>query len=198
MAKRDFTTSRRERARTIAATLLLAALSLPAVADDRAAALSSSLPPALAEAQARFAEAWAEAPLAIARGLFVEGEVTGFGQYTPRPDATFAQDDTLIVYVQPVGYGYLESATGHAIRLTADFEVANASGQILAAQERFATLESDARDRQREFHATLRFRFDGLRPGAYTLTTRLSDTATGESASLDLPFTVTADPAPAE
>ena len=154
------------------------------------AAAADTLPAPLAKAMAELETAWTAAPLAFSKGLFVDGPVSGFGGYTPRENTSFTPDDTLTVYLQPVSYGYAETDMGYAISLRADYQVSNVSGQILAEQMGFATLEQISRNKQREFHATLTFQFEGLRPGDYTLTTQLTDDTSSKSASLDLPFTI--------
>ncbi|MBL6432167.1 MAG: hypothetical protein HPM95_17910 [Alphaproteobacteria bacterium] len=44
-------------------------------------------------------------PLGFAKALFVEGDVGGFGQYTPLAEPVFQPDDTLTVYAQPLDTG---------------------------------------------------------------------------------------------
>jgi hypothetical protein len=151
--------------------------------------------PELATARAASAKAWQAAPLGFAKALFVEGDVGGFGQYTPLATAVFAPDDTLTVYAQPLGYGFVQSDEGYGIRLVADYELSNRSGQVLAAQTRFAELSYDSRDARREFHAILQFRFEGLRPGDYDLNILLRDSASEKQGNISLPFQVRAETA---
>ena len=80
-----------------------------------------------------------------------------------------------------------QRADGHLL----DFEILNASGQVLASQTGFADLGMTARSRVHEFHATLSFAFEGLRAGEYTLAIALHDRAGDKSATLSLPFSVT-------
>lgn len=181
---------RRSLAALCAGAALLAVLQVPARAETPA------VPPSLASAFAALDAAWQAAPLAFTAGTFVSGEVAGYGRFEPRADARFAPGETLVVYAEPVGFGHAAVAGGHRVALLADFEVLNASGQILAAQEGFADLGVTARRPVREFHATLRFAFEGLRPGDYTLVVRLRDQTADKAGTLSLPFTIVA-PAPA-
>ena len=60
--------------------------------------VSPALPEALASAYAGLDAAWAQAPLSLATATFVDGEVAGFGRYTPRTEAVFTEGETLTVY----------------------------------------------------------------------------------------------------
>ncbi|WP_051242915.1 hypothetical protein [Stappia stellulata] len=169
----------------------LALLTGVTTAPVQGAETTDPVAPDLSAALAASAEAWTDAPLGFARALFIEGDAGGFGQYTPRDTArAFGPDDTLTVYVQPLGYGFVESAEGFGIRLIADYELLNPSGQVLAAQTGFAELSYDSRDERREFHALLRFRFDGLRAGDYELAVRLHDVASDKQGDIRLPFRI--------
>jgi hypothetical protein len=181
--------SRLASACALAATLALSAVPGTATAQQP---VSPALPEALAAAYEGLDAAWAQAPLSLATATFVDGEVAGFGRYTPRAEAVFAEGETLTVYTRPVGFGYVETDLGYGVRLVADFELLNTSGQVLAAQTGFAELTADSREKLREFHATLRFAFEGLRAGDYALVTKLTDTASGKTADVTLPFTVRA------
>ncbi|GGE91468.1 hypothetical protein GCM10007285_18870 [Stappia taiwanensis] len=163
--------------------------------DAPASAAAATPEAALSKAQAELDTAWrALEPLGFSAGLFVEaGSVVGYGAYVPRAKASFAPTDTLVVYAQPVGYGYRETETGYGIRLTADYTLLTPSGQVLAEEKGFARLTSDSREKRRELYITLRLGFDGLRPGAYTLLARINDAVSGKSGELSLPFTVTAE-----
>ncbi|WP_417772352.1 hypothetical protein [Stappia sp.] len=172
---------------------LLAGVALLTVGATCAAAQdTATVPPALASAYERLDAAWAEAPLGFTAATFVSGDVTGYGQYTPRADAVFAAGEPLVVYAEPVGFGHAATDDGFRVALAADYEILNPSGQVLASQSGFAELGARARVKIREFHTTLRFAFEGLRPGDYRLVTRLRDTASDKTGSFVLPFTVKA------
>lgn len=173
------------------ALLTSAAATTPALGAEATDPVS----PALATARAASAEAWEASPLGFAKALFVEGDVGGFGQYTPLAEPVFQPDDTLTVYAQPLGYGFVESDAGYGIRLVADYELLNRSGQVLAAQTGFAELSYDSRDARREFHAILQFRFEGLRPGDYDLKILMRDSASEKQGHISLPFQVRSETA---
>ena len=151
---------------------------------------TGTLPASLAEAWSTLDTAWDAAPLTFATATFVKGDVEGYGRYTPRADASFAPGEPMVVYTEPVGFGYDRVEDGYKVDLVADFEVLNASGQVLASQTGFADLGVTARKRVHEFHTTLKFAFEGLRAGDYTLAIALRDRASDKSATLTLPFSV--------
>lgn len=161
---------------------------LPAMAT----AQQTLLPQELASAYDALDAAWDQAPLSFAALAFVEAPAAGYGQYTPRADAVFGAGDTLTVYAEPVGFGHEETETGYGVRLSAGFELLNMSGQVLAEQSGFADLRADSRNRLREFHATLSFAFEGLRPGEYRLVAKFTDMVSGKTASAELPFSIRA------
>lgn len=183
------------RARTAHPASVAKALSLAAcLALLPAAALAQQapLPEDLSSAYEALDAAWRQAPLSFAALAFTDGPASGYGRYTPRADAVFAAGDTLTVYAEPVGFGYDETREGYGVRLTAGFELLNTSGQVLAEQTGFADLRADSRNRLREFHATLSFAFEGLRPGDYRLVTTLTDSVSGKTATGELPFSIRA------
>lgn len=106
--------------RAIAALALLTAAAATPV---HGADATDPVSPELATAREASARAWQEAPLGFAKALFVDGDVRGFGQYTPLATSVFQPDDTLTVYAQPLGYGFVQSDEGYGIRLVADYEL---------------------------------------------------------------------------
>ncbi|MHA7774292.1 hypothetical protein [Roseibium sp. M-1] len=150
----------------------------------------TSPPETFTSALAAYDQAWASSGLAFTTATFTQGTSTGYGQYTPRGDAVFADGEALSVYAEPVGYGFKESAGGFGYALTASYKLLNASGQVLAEQDNFATFSGNGRAKQRELSAALTFQFSGLPSGSYTLETRFADENGGSQAAFTLPFTV--------
>ncbi|ADZ71874.1 hypothetical protein [Polymorphum gilvum] len=134
--------------------------------------------------------AWDAAPLAFTAATFVREPASGYGQYEPLASSVFRSDETLVVYAEPVGYGFAAGQDGFGIELKAGFELRTPGGQVLLRDDGFATLGRSTRTRSREFHATLSFRFDGLPAGSYVLATTLTDIVGSSSASFELPFSI--------
>ncbi len=73
---------------------------------------------ALEEAQDKL---WATAPLMFRRALFTAGEPTGYGLYDLRENNVFKRSDKLIIYSEPMGYGYGRDGSLYVIDLALDF-----------------------------------------------------------------------------
>jgi len=151
----------------------------------------TSPPEAFISARSAFDEAWTNSGLAFTTVTFTKGSSAGFGQYEPRDGADFAGGEPLSVYAEPVGYGFTQGADGFSYSLTASYKLLNASGQVLAEQDNFASFTGSGRSKQRELSAALTFQFSGLPAGSYRLQTRFTDEAGGSQADFTLPFTVT-------
>lgn len=147
---------------------------------------------ALAEVEAAFNLAWEKAPLGFSEALFVSSRPQGFGMYEERPTAVFAPDEDMFVYAEPFGYGYAENAGQFTIGFEADFELRTTKGQILHAQEGFATPGLTTRRRNKEFQVFITYNFKGLKPGEYVLVTRLRDRNSDKAGSFELPFSIQA------
>lgn len=158
-----------------------------------AAAQSDTVQPsdAFQNALAAYDQAWNASGLAFTKVTFTDGGATGYGQYTPRTNTVFTDEEALTVYAEPVGYGFRESDGSFAYELTASFRLLNLSGQVLAEQDNFATFAGEGRTKKRELSAALTFQFSGLPAGDYQLETRFQDEIGGSQSTVTLPFSVT-------
>jgi hypothetical protein len=134
---------------------------------------------------------WAQSPLIVRKAVFVAGEPAGYGIYQPRPDSTFKRAEPLVIYAEPVGYGYTTLNGVNTIELVMDFAVAKRPGAVVAEQKAFGVLKLDSLEKNREFFAKVTYDFSGLPAGDYDVTTTLTDKATAKSSSFTLPFTLT-------
>ena len=144
---------------------------------------------ALASIETATQEVWDAIPLTIVKALFVSARPTGFGAYQERASKSYRLGEPILVYAEPVGFGYRADGAFNWIDLTADFEIRTSTGQSLGGQEDFGDFRVRSRYRNREFHIFLSYTFNGLQPGEYVLITTLKDRVTGRSASFELPFT---------
>lgn len=132
---------------------------------------------------------WIASPLQFRQALFAES-VAGFGNYQPRADASFKTGDTLLLYLEPIGYGFLAEADGFKVLLAVDVEIRTPGGLVLGKAADFAKLEWSARSRTREIHATVSFPLPSLKPGDYQLVLKLRDQGSPKTAELTLPFAI--------
>ncbi|BCP52494.1 hypothetical protein K32_11110 [Kaistia sp. 32K] len=132
---------------------------------------------------------WKSAPLTLKNARFVN-EAKGFGDYVEHQGSSFAPSSTLQVYVEPQGFGWQEVDGGYKIAFASDVEIRNAGGQILTKSAAPALLEKTSRNKNREFQVTVGFQLPALKPGNYVLVLTVTDQATGHSAPVELPFTI--------
>ncbi len=142
---------------------------------------------ALEEAQDKL---WADVPLMFRRALFTAGEPVGYGVYDLRGDSVFKRSEKLIIYSEPMGYGFGRDGSLYVIDLALDFIVKGADGAEVARQEKFGNLTFRSRFPNKEFMARVTYDFSGLPAGQYTVTTVARDAASGKSAEFTLPFTL--------
>ncbi len=180
-------------AAAIAAAMVMASPANAGEIVDAAAKAESALAEgrpadALAEIGAARDKVWEAMPLTVAQALFVNARPTGHGGYDARASSTFKLGEEILVYAEPVGYGYRRDGDFYWIDLTVDFEIRTTTGQSLGGQEGFGEFKLRSRYRTKEFHTFLSYAFTGLQAGDYVLVTTLNDTVSGQSASFELPF----------
>lgn len=132
---------------------------------------------------------WKSAPLTFRNARFVD-DAKGFGDYTAHAGNSFAPSTNLQVYLEPQGFGWAEVADGYKIAFSSEIEIRNASGQILTRSATPALFEKVSRNKNREFQITVGFQLPALKAGDYVLVLNVTDTTTGRSAPVELPFTV--------
>jgi hypothetical protein len=162
---------------------------------DAAAEAEAMLPGDPAGALAAFEKAeaafWAASPLQLRKAIFA-GDVSGFGQYTPRPDSTFKPGERATIYIEPFGYGFTENGEAIGVALGADVEIRTPGGLILGKADDFAELAWSGREKSREVHATIAIDLPALKPGDYELLLTLRDKASPKTTTATLPFSVAA------
>ncbi len=187
-------------------TRLLSTFAILAILAGSPAALAGEIADKAAEAEqlaarGKFEEAvkaleaaqdglWAQAPLMFRRALFTAGEPTGYGVYDLRENSVFKRSEKLIIYSEPLGYSFGRNGSLYVIDLALDFIIKDASGKVVAQQEKFGNLTFNSRFPNKEFMAKVTYDFSGLPAGQYTVTTVAHDTASGKSAEFTLPFTL--------
>lgn len=148
---------------------------------------------AIEKAEAAVVAVWLAAPVTFRRALFVAEPPLGFGIYKERQGRVFGPGEPLVVYAEPVGYGWLENADAtFTFGFAVDLLVKTAAGKVVAGQENFRRLELTSRARNREFMLTLTLEIEGAPPGDYVLEYRTRDIASDKAGVISLPFTIRA------
>lgn len=142
-------------------------------------------------AEAAVFAVWDKTPLAFRTALFVT-DATSFGIYTPRPDSVFKQGEQLLVYAEPVGYGYKDNGDGtYGFGVNIDLAVKDKAGAVVAEQADFASAILASRARNREFIVSITLDLSGAPAGDYVLEYTARDIASEETGLISLPFTIT-------
>jgi hypothetical protein len=135
-------------------------------------------------------QAWQKTPFTMRRALFVTGKPEGFGMYTPRSPAPFKAGEQLVVYAEPLAYGW-KSVEGdqYEFGFTVDFVLKTTGGKIIGGQDKFADLVFKSRTQNREIFLKLDLDLTGASPGNYLLDLRVHDSEADKTAMIELPFT---------
>lgn len=132
---------------------------------------------------------WKAVPLGFRKAIFVD-EVKGFGDYAAHPGSAFASKSDLKIYAEPVGFGWVAVDGGHRIAFKADIEIRDDKGIILAKSGSPVLIEKISHSPSHDFHMTVRFPLPDLKPGSYKLILKMTDEATGKTAPIELPLTI--------
>jgi hypothetical protein len=133
---------------------------------------------------------WEQSPLIFRRALWVAGPPNGFGAYNPRETNVYAAGDQMIVYAEPVGFGWAKSGDIWQTDLGVDLTIKSKDGEVLLNQSDFQKLVIASRLRNREFMATLTLTLNGIHPGEYIADATLRDQVTGNKGTMSLPFVI--------
>ena len=184
--------------RALFGMLLAVAFAAPASAADLVASATEAQ--ALAD-QGKFIEAiaaldaatdalWEQSPLTFRRALWVAGPPNGFGAYNPRETNVYAAGDQMLVYAEPVGFGWSKAGDIWQTNLAVDLTIKTKDGEVLLTKDDFQKLVIASRIRNREFMATLTLTLNGIHPGEYIADTTLRDLVTGKKGTMSLPFVI--------
>ena len=132
---------------------------------------------------------WREAPLAFRKVALVNSS-GGYGIYEERTDKTFRPDEKMMIYVEPVAFGYGAAGTASAIAFKADLAIENTTGQVLGESKDIFSLATLSQADKREFSMTLTFAAPFLRPGDYKAVFNVRDQNSDKSGTFEVPFTI--------
>jgi hypothetical protein len=146
---------------------------------------------AIETAEAALVEVWNATPLQYRRAVFVSEPPRGFGVFAERADAIFRQGEPIVVYAEPVGYGWRDNGDGtYSFGLNVDLLLTTADGTTIVEQADFQRVELTSRVRNREFMLTLTLEIGGAPPGDYVVEYRTRDIASDKAGTISLPFSI--------
>jgi hypothetical protein len=145
---------------------------------------------ALIAAEQAVAAAWDATPLAFRKVLFASN-IEAYGVYTEKEGAVFAPGEPVVIYAEPVGYGYRTNADGtFSFGFNFDLVVKTDDGEIVAGKDDFANTELVSKVQNREFLVSLTLTLNEAPAGNYVLEYLAQDIASDETATIALPFTI--------
>ena len=137
--------------------------------------------------------AWLEAPLHVRTAVLARDSGRGYGLHRPREDNRYAPGESILIYVEPVGYGYRRDGETWRFGFDTDLLVLDEAGKVLGGQEDMMRVELESRNPVTEFNLDLTYTLTGLAPGVYVLRTTLRDRYSDERVSFENEVEITAD-----
>lgn len=185
------------RAACLSALLVLSCSSLAAagpVADAATRAEKLQAEGKSVEALAALDEAvdsiWTAMPLSFRKVVAVTGS-SGYGLYEPAPDHPYKPDETMTVYVEPVGYAYGPSVgDSSTIAFKADLALKNGTGQVLIDSKDVYSVSAPAPVGEREFSMIFRLDVPYLRPGTYQAVFTVHDQNSDKMGTFEVPLEI--------
>ena len=146
---------------------------------------------ALATLSAAQDKIWNKSQLLFRKTIFVASDPQGFGIYDLHEGDRFKRSESIILYAEPIGYGFRKDGELNVIDLSLDFEVRAKDGRLIGGQKAFATPQLRSRVQNHEFFVKVVYDFSAVPAGDYEVKTTVNDRTSGKSGSFTLPFTLT-------
>lgn len=135
---------------------------------------------------------WTAMPLTIRRAVLVS-DASGVGVYRPRGNNRFRADEALLLYIEPVGYGYGSDGLGNnVIALAVDLTLRTEAGELLGTIEDIGSIKVSSRSRNRElfFNLTLTFTGGTVGPGRYRAEFLMRDQNSSKTTTFTVDFVI--------
>ena len=129
--------------------------------------------------------------LTIAKSVLISGEPAGFGMFKRKKNNIYRAGETVIIYVEPVGYHFRKVGNSYRFGLTADFAIQSEDGTILGGKNNFGSWGYSTTGRPLfDFYMVLTYNFNGIEPGRYVVLTTLHDRYGSLSVVIKTPISV--------
>jgi hypothetical protein len=173
----------RELSRTFALIMLAASVvARPTAADlsqghdwDATPPAAGDAAEALTAAREAMHAAWLGTPLRVAKAVLVATSDNKYGIYEPRGSHRYAPGEPIMIYVEPVGYGYRKEGELWHFGLAADLFVLDKAGNILAGKEGALRTELTSHNPVKELVLDVTYTLNNAPAGVYVLRTILRD-----------------------
>lgn len=135
-------------------------------------------------------QVWTEMPLAIRKALLVDS-ATGYGIYAERKSPVYRAGETILLYVEPVGFAYGRDALGITqIAFDIDLAIDDGTGRQVLAQKDFVSVATPVRYNNREFHISLSLNLTGAPPDSYVAHFHFKDRHSEKTADSSVGFEI--------
>lgn len=153
-------------------------------------------PPALAQSlqaidqkEAELVATWEKSPLVIRKAVFVTEKAPLYGAFSPRASNTFKRGETLLAYLEPVGYTWKPDGESVTFGISLDVLLKAKDGKVLGGQEKFLNYQQSSRNRLRELMLNVNLTLGNTPPGEYVAEFTAHDLG-GKKTTIAMPFTV--------
>lgn len=118
--------------------------------------------------EAELVAAWEAAPLAFRKAVFVTEKAPLYGKYTLRPNNVFKKGESLLIYMEPVGYAWRQDGEYQNFGIRLDVNLQSKEGKILGGQKDFLVYNESSRRKIRELMLNVTLSLGGTPPGEYS------------------------------
>jgi hypothetical protein len=142
--------------------------------------------------QFRSAEAalWAAMPLTVLNVKQVDSAL-GYGVYTERSNQVYKPGEKILLYLEPVGYGYGADGLGNIqIALSLDLTVFSVSGEKIGTWKNIGRIRVASHRYNRELFFKLSISLNGVEKGKYRAAFVLHDETSKKMASFTTNFEI--------
>lgn len=130
---------------------------------------------------------WTQSPLAFRTVRLVEAAGPN---PVDRANAAFNPGEPLVVYLEPVGYGYRAAGDQNGIDLGIGLAIENATGQVLSEAPDLFSFTREVAGKRRDIGLTVAFKVPALYPADYKAIFTVRDRNSDKSGTLEMPFTI--------
>ncbi len=124
--------------------------------------------------------------LTIGEAVLTADPAPLWGIYNPRENDRFKAGEPILIYAEPMGFGYGSAGDGlYSIGFYVDLKVVRDTGELVGDLPGVTELNVTSRYMNREFPANLTYTLDGIAPGRYVLQTTLRDKNSAKIGSFD-------------
>jgi hypothetical protein len=154
----------------------------------------------LDDAREQYLSVWNQTEFNATFSTFIKPfSAAGYGVYEERSSNVFAPGETIVLYVEPVGFSHRQvldeegNNTLYLINMTAGYEIASANGTQLQLIEDVPVVNVTSHRPNTEMFLTLTLTQDiqSLPAGDYVITYSVTDEVSGKSFQLEKEITVT-------